>query len=270
MASQPPTAPEASRLARLAPLLLSGAGGAGEPAPPRRGAAGDRAPPAPRPAQGAPRLLAVGHPTDPLVTTLLATRLALALGERGVAVRLVDSAGAPWFRDAVVAEADPLPTLTPGAPVPAEGWGEVVVVALPAGSLHPYLTRGGGSGIELIVAVGEGTAELGHAYARLREASRWLSGGRLGICPLAATVVGARTTFHRLARACRTLLHTEVVSDGYLPATATALRRGAAGGSPEAVAIAESITRLAALLITDGPPPERPTATTLTTLLQPL
>jgi len=216
----------------------------------------------------APRLVAVGHPTDPLVTTFLATRLAVALRDRGVAVRLVDAAGAPWFRDTVVAEAAPLATLTPGAPVPADGWGEVVVVALPVGSLHPYLTRGGGGGVELIVAVGEGREELARAYARLREGARRLAGGRIGITPLAPTAEAARATFHRLARACRTLLGVEVVSDGYLAVTATTLRRAGVDPGPEGSALTEAVTALAALVEDDGPPSAPLTAATLTTLLQ--
>jgi len=215
-----------------------------------------------------PRLLAVGHPTDPLVSTLVATRLALAQRGRGMAVRLVDGAGAPWFRDTVLAEAEPLATLTPGAPPPADGWGEVVVVALPAGSLSP-LFPAGATGVELIVVVGEGGDELAHAYARLREGAHLLVGGRLGVTPLAATVEAGRATFHRLARACRTLLSVEVVSDGYLPATVATLRRGGVAPTPEAVILREAITRLAALLVADGPPPTSPTAATLAALLQP-
>jgi len=216
------------------------------------------------------RLIAVGHPTDPLVTTLLATRLALALRAQGKGVRLVDGGGVGWFRDTVVAEADPLPTLTPGAPLPADGWGEVVVVALPGGSLHPFLTRTGGRGVELIVAVGEGRGEVGRGFARLREGARLLVEGRLGITPLAPTAEAARATFHRLARACRTLLSVEVVSDGYLPATAATLRRAAVEGGPETAALTEAVDHLAALLVADPPPPSPPTAAALATLLQPV
>lgn len=271
MSPHPPTAGEKPRrLDRLAPLFLSGEGAGGAaPAPPTRAAAVSPLPAA-RLAQAVPRLIAVGHPTDPLVSTLLSTRLALALRDIGVVVRLVDAAGVPWFRDAVVAEADPLPALTPGAPPPRAGWGEVVVVALPTGSLHPYLTRGGGGGTEMVVVVGDGRDELAHAFARLREGARWLSGGRLGVCPLGPSVEAARTTFHRLARACRTLLQVEVVSDGYLPTTAAALRRATSQVSPESTALAAAIGDLAALLIADGPPSTSPTPTTLTALLQPV
>ncbi len=255
------------RLARLAPLLLSGEGGAAE----RPGSAAT--PPASRggTAETSPRLLAVGEPSDPVVTAFLATRLALALRERGLEVRLVDASGAAWFRDAVSATAEPLATLTPGAPLPG-GWGEVVVVALPEGSLLPYLGRARWRGLELVVAVGEGREGLARGYARLREGVRLLAAARLGVTPLAPDRDAARATFRCLARACRTLLGAEVVSDGYLPATAAALRRagGESLGSPEPTGLGRAIDGLAALLLADGAPAVRPSATALATLLQPM
>jgi hypothetical protein len=279
-----PPSPAEQRLQEISHLFLSTGRAGSSPPSPLQSASVTSEPRRSLP----PRVIAVGSATDPLVTTFTACRLAVELRARGRRVFLFDGAGQPWFlRQLLTIEGEPertigmpdlaylrqrgltwcsmdgaaeaLPAGVDGSAAlsAAEAEADMMVVVLPSQSLVSYLGRYPIPRQEFLVVTGTSEAEVGRAFARLREVGALLPGARVGALVVGADRMAAEGCFDRLAGAVARLLRVSLYSYGYFSLASRDIRELAAGRplvQVEETRARAQMAALADLLIADGRP----------------